>query len=513
MNLISLQFGVFFAGSLFLYYVIPEKMRWWVLLAASAAFYLLSATPFTALYLVFSIVSVYFGARYITEEKSKHKKAAYIIVLCANVALILMLKYMNGLWVASHRVFSLIGVNLPHFELGWIAPLGMSFYMLQLIGYLTDVYWGIFPAQRNIMKLTLFASYFPSFSSGPILRYNQIEDELFQGHRATYRNITFGAQRMLWGLFKKMVIAERLAAITSTIFSDIGVYTGVWLWVGIFASIIQIYADFSGNMDFIIGASQCFGVVLPENFRQPFFSLTIQEFWQRWHITLGSWLKDYIMYPLQHSALWVKLGKSIKTSLGKKAAKLIPTFLALLVLWLVNGLWHGGYPKYFATVSWFWFAVISGQLLKPVGDKTVRLFSINTNCFSWRLFQRMRTIAVYSVGALFFAAPGIMDALRIAKRALLARNFFELFSPNTFFSDKLLGVTGGIGGLRVLLVSFLLLVAVEVFQNRDKHVREWLAKQNLVFRWAFLLGLIFAILLFGIYGPGYNASDFIYAGF
>ena len=513
MNLLSLSFGMFFLGTLALYNIVPLKRRWWVLLIGSMAFYLLSATAYTVLYLVFSIMIVYFGARYIAKETSQHKKAVYVTVLGSNVALLVLLKYVNGFWETGSRLLSLVGVTLPPFAIEWLAPLGMSFYTLQLIGYLTDVYWGICSPQQNPAKLALFASYFPSISSGPILRYHQMEHELFDGHKANYENITFGMQRILWGLIKKLVIAERMAAIARPIFADINMYNGVWLWMGLLAAVLQIYADFSGNMDFIIGVSECFGVRLPENFRQPFFSLTIQEFWQRWHITLGEWLKDYIMYPLLRSKLWAKLGKFTKRRFGKKAAKLLPTLLAMFVLWLVNGIWHAGYPKYIMTVMWFWFAVTVGQLFEPSGKKLVKLLKINTGCFSWRLFQRMRTIAIYSIGVLFFSAQSVMTALKMGKSALFPQNIFELFSPAIISSDKASALWGGQIGLCVLLFSLTLLLGVEAFHNRGGNVRKWLAEQNILFRWIVLAGLILFFLWFGIFGPDYDATEFIYANF
>jgi D-alanyl-lipoteichoic acid acyltransferase DltB (MBOAT superfamily) len=513
MNLISLQFGVFFIVSLFIYNMVPLKFRWCVLLAISAVYYLLSAAPYTVLYLVFSIVSIYISSIYIVKESSKYKKIVYIITISANITLLVLLKYLNGFWSTGGTLLKILGITLPRLEFGWIAALGISFYTLQLIGYLTDVYWTVSPVQKNIAKLALFASYFPSISSGPILRYGQIENELLDGHKASYKNIMFGMQRMLWGLFKKMIIAERMAVISRPIFANIDSYTGIWLWIGLFAAVIQIYADFSGNMDFILGASECFGVKLPENFRQPFFSLTIQEFWQRWHISLGNWLRDYIMYPLLHSKMLVSLGKLIRKHLGKKAAKTLPLFLSMFVLWFANGIWHGGYLKYLVTVMWFWFAVTAGQLLEPAGKKIVSFLKINTNCFSWRLFQRVRTIAVYSVGVLFFCSSSVTHALRIIKRMLKISNIFDLFNDKTFFSKTAFELFGNKTGVHVLLLSLAILIYIDAYKNKGGKIRENLAKQNIVFRWIVLFALIFSILLFGVYGPDYDPAEFIYAGF
>jgi len=426
--------------------------------------------------------------------------------------LLAMLKYLNGLWITCERLFSFAGIALPPVNIGWAVPLGISFYTLQLIGYLTDVYWNINPAQKNPAKLALFASYFPSISSGPILRYSQIEKELFDGHTASYKNITFGMQRILWGLFKKIIIAERMAAVAKPIFADFNAYNGFYIWIGLLAAVIRLYTDFSGNMDIMLGVSECFGIHLPENFTQPFFSLTFQEFWQRWHITLGGWLKDYILYPILRSKIWIKFGRYIKKRFGKKAAKLAPTFSAVLIMWLINGVWHGGYGNFIVMAVWFWCALTAGQLFEPAGDKIVRLLKINTDCFSWRIFRRTRTFAVYSIGVLFFCSPNAAAAFNMGKQAFFANNIFDLLSSKTFVSNDLLELCGGKIGLHVLLLSAAILFGVESYQNRGGNIREWLANQNIVFRWIILFGLIFAILLFGVYGPGYDAAEFIYAG-
>ncbi len=515
MSLISINFFIFLFILMVVYYIVPKKSRFIVLLIGSIGFYLLSTTPYTIIYLAFSIGSVYFAGKYIAKEDANYKKTVYILTLSLNVSLLVVLKYINGLWATGSRFLLIFGITTPSFFIKLLVPLGMSFYTLQLIGYLTDVYWGISRPEKNIAKLTLFSTYFPSLSSGPILRYERIKEKLFEGHRISYKNITFGMQRILWGLFKKLVIAERMAVIAVPVFTDNNnMYNGVWMWVGIFAAVIQIYADFSGNMDIILGVSECFGVVLPENFKQPFFSLTIQEFWRRWHITLGLWLKDYIMYPVLHSKLWRKLSKFTKKKLGKKAAKKIPMILGMLVLWIAYGIWHTPYPNILATAIWFWLAVTTGQVIGPLAKKLVMIMKINTDCFTWRLFQRFRTIIVYSIGILFFSASSVLRALRMGKSAIMANNYLEIVSGGTsLLSEKALTLIGGSSSARILMVSLVILVFVEVIQNKGIRIREQLENQNLVIRWIVLLGFIISIVLYGVYGPGYNASDFIYAGF
>jgi D-alanyl-lipoteichoic acid acyltransferase DltB (MBOAT superfamily) len=506
MSLISLQFAEFFIVALILYFVVPQKFRWVCLLIGSLTFFILSAPPETFILIVWSIVTVYLAARYIEAQRSK-AKLVFVVAVIANVIPLAAIKYVNGFASMGYSIFSYMGIHVEPFRLELLAPLGISFYTLMMISYLTDVYWGIADAQKNPFKLALFMAYFPHISSGPIHRYGDISGQLYGSHKFSYENLTFGLQRMLWGLFKKLVIAERLVAVVDPIYANPAKWGTISLFVVLVGTVFLIYADFSGNMDFVFGASQCFGIKMTENFRRPFFSLSIQEFWQRWHITLGLWLKDYIMFPILHSMTFRRFGKRLKQRFGKKAAKFVPTFIAMFILWFVNAIWHGAGFPIFACIMWFWFAVMVGQLLEPVSAWLVRIMRINVECFSWRLFRRIRTVFIYGIGAIFFSAGSISSAFVMFKTAISGTHLVGI-APS-----ELIASAGGMYGAVILAVSILLLVSVEAFQERGYKARIWLANQNLAFRWIAIFAGIGWVLIFGCYGPGYSASEFIYAGF
>ncbi|MFR7844047.1 MAG: MBOAT family O-acyltransferase [Gallintestinimicrobium sp.] len=208
--------------------------------------------------------------------------------------------------------------TLKFFHLGLLAPMGISFYTLTLLGYLFDVYYEIGPVQRNYGKLLLFCCYFPTMISGPIMKYSDMEKQMYAGHKLDYRNVTFGMQRMLLGFFKKLVISERTAILANEIFNNYEKYSGVSIWVGAAAFTMQLYTDFDGCMDIVLGISECFGIRLPENFSAPFLSRSIEEYWRRWHISLGDWLKNYLFYPLLRTKFFMNLPKKLKGKLGKK---------------------------------------------------------------------------------------------------------------------------------------------------------------------------------------------------
>lgn len=526
MSLISLGFLAFFICVAVVYYILPRRFQWVVLLIASFAFYLLCAKPYTIIYLLISVVSAFYAALYMKktedlaekmqqEEKTadaeavlKRRKTVFIITVVGMFLLLALLKYTNSLIGNVQTIINLLGINVQLGTVSWIASLGISFYTLQVVGYLADVYWGISSPQTNIFKFTLFVSYFPQITSGPISRYHQMENQLYAGHKFNYRTFTFGCQRILWGFFKKLVIAERVGVAVRSVYTPDAYHAGgIIVWAATILAAFQMYTDFSGSMDIILGVSECLGIRLPENFNTPFFSRTFQEFWQRWHITLGTWLKDYVMFPILKSRRFARMGKWIKTHWGKKAAKTLPTILAMFILWLANGVWHGAAWKYMAAAVWFFFMLAMGQLLAPLFNKITKALKINTQCFSWHLFQSLRTLVVYSAGLVFFMANSVMHGFSLIKSAL------TVFNPQMLFTYEFRVLFSTERDVTIAMVALVILFLAEGYMQNGRSLRKAVANQNLPVRWLCYLLLIFSIIIFGTYGYGYNAADFIYAGF
>lgn len=325
MSITSFYFLCLFALALLLYYLIPKKVQWPLLLLLSIGYFLTSAEVrdshawYLILYPMAAVGAVWGAAILIDRTKEQKKKlAALICAVLFCVGLLCTLKF---------------------FHLGLLAPMGISFYTLTLLGYLFDVYYEIGPVQRNYGKLLLFGCYFPTMISGPIMKYSDMEKQMYTGHKLDYRNVTFGMQRMLLGFFKKLVISERTAILANEIFNNYEKYSGVSIWVGAAAFTMQLYTDFDGCMDIVLGISECFGIRLPENFSAPFLSRSIEKYWRRWHISLGDWLKNYLFYPLLRTKFFMNLPKKLKGKLGKKGAKQATTFLAMLILWFTIGYW------------------------------------------------------------------------------------------------------------------------------------------------------------------------------
>ena len=409
----------------------------------------------------------------------------------------------NGLLTGAER----------HPLLSVMAPLGISYYALTLISYVCDTYWQTVKPEKNPLKFMTYAAFYPTLTSGPIMRFEESYGQISQGHRFEYRNLCFGLQRMLWGLFKKLVLSERLAVLVNAVYDNPEQYSGLYVILGVAAFALQLYTDFSGCIDILLGTAQLYGITLPENFDMPFISRSLSEFWRRWHITLGGWLRDYILYPVLKSAPMQKLGAFLKKRLGKKAgkkyAKKIPTWIGMLISWFLIGFWHGGSYNYiFGVGIFFGLVIISGEIFSPLFQKLIQFLDIKTERFSWKLFQMFRTFCIFCFGLSFFRADGIQNGFALWRRAFAEWNPWILVDGSLYrmgLDEKEFHV------LAVMLLVMALAGVLRAYLQRP--IREWLAEQGLVFRWLVCICLIFCIVIYGKYGSGYDAAAFIYGKF
>ena len=511
MSITSLQFIAFFAISLLFYYVLPNNARWFGLLVASAIFFILSCEPKTGFYLLGCILETHASCVIISKSKNKKpriSKFALILGIISNISILAALKYSN-FFVRNWNIVSSI-LHFPRIDyvFNWAAPIGISFYTLQAIGMIVDTYWGVVEPNNNIFKTALFIAYYPQLTSGPISRYQNMEKTFFENNTFSYKNLTHGVQRMLWGFFKKLVLSSRISVLVNTIYNNFESYPSLYIFFAACLFMLQLYTDFSGCMDIIIGASETYGINLPENFRTPFFSQSVQEFWQRWHITLGGFMRDYVMYPILRTGLWKKLEKSIKKKFGKKAAKQIPSYLAMLFVWLLIGLWHGGLYKYIIGQGlWFWVCIILEQVGAPLWKKIITVLHIKHQSFSFHLFRSIKTYLLVSFGNIFFRADDFNSAINIIKFTFSGKSNPWIFFDGSLYS---LGLDGK--DMAVVFLGLFVLLVVSVLQEKGS-VRDMIDQQNIWFRWFVYYLLFFIIVIFGKYGPGYNASDFIYKGF
>lgn len=520
MAITSVDFVLFFVFGILAYYICPVKHRWLVLLASSVCFYLISGIEYFP-FIVFTTLTIWLASREIGKiwkkqeeyfhtcnvsseqrkaRKKKDKEKARIVLvvtLCINIGFLVFGKLVNYFVCRVSSTNSLF-TNV-------IVPLGISYYTFTTVGYLLDVYWKRYTYEKNFVRFSLYSLYYPHIVQGPISRYNTLGQELLAEHRFSFDNLTKGAELILWGYFKKLVIADRLNIFVSNVFSD-PIKNGSIYTLAIFFDVIQIYADFSGYMDVVCGISQIYGIKLEQNFNHPFFSKSVTEFWRRWHMTLGGWFKDYVYYPLTVSKWLKSFRKKIGKLLPTIAAQFIVTAIPIMITWILTGLWHGTGAGY---LSW---GIYYGTLItiSVVGhDAFIKLgkrLHIRMNCFSWRLFQMIRTFVIFAGGRLLTKGSSLGSALQIIRRIFFGNNIGKLFDGSLFYYG--LNQTN----LVIAFSGALLLLLVSNIQNKC-NIREKLGEQNIVFRWSILLLGIFCILVYGVYGSTYSTSGFMYQQF
>lgn len=504
MSITSVGFLGFITVLWVVYWNIPRKFQWILLLVASSIFYVLNAPVFTLIYIGISVVSVYYATMYF-EKDGKNKKAVLVGTLVIVLGILAVLKYTN---LFAGTLFMLL--KIPYARVNWIAPLAISFYTLQLVAYTLDCYWGVAgKAEHNILKLLLYTIYFPQMVSGPISRFSELGIKLFEEHKFDVDRFIYGLKRIGIGLVKKMFIATKFKMIADAIYDNPTSFAGIWIWLGMFMFTIELFADFSGCMDIIIGVSLCFGIELKENFNSPFLAKTVQEFWQRWHITLGVWLRDYIMNPLLKSAWFIKFGNKSKKVFGKKVGKKIPVYIAMLFVWTAMGIWHGNSIKYVIGEGlWFWFIIVIGNIFEPVFKKVLEKLHIGKDNSLMNLFRITRTFVLVSIGNVFFRAESFMKGVEILKLAFSDTIGYNIVN---LLKDYNVGRTalGDFVGIALWFLAIVMVVSYEIISYNGINPMSLLSNKNRVLRWG-VYWTIAIIISFSIFG---EQSTFIYAGF
>ncbi len=512
MTILSVQFLAFLLVLVAAYSLTPKRFRWVILLIGSYAFYGLSNWKYLAL-IFFTTCQTFWAVhklgkynRYIKDDLKqiedkdarkvakeatiRKKKAIVAITLLINFALLFFFKT-TYMWM----------------ETALILPLGISFYTFQTVGYLIDVYRGQAEVESNFFKYALFVSYFPQIIQGPINRYKAIAPSLTEGNRITWTNFRRGFGLFIWGMFKKLVISDRAAIFVSTIWGgDLSDTAGSMILFSVFMFNLQLYTDFSGGIDMVSGVSQLFGIELAENFRRPFFSRTLAEYWRRWHMSLGAWIKDYVFYPIAMSKTFAKIGKKAKARFGVHIGKTLPGAITSVITFVMIGLWHDITIPYVLYGVWHGLIMGLSTMFEPFFTWFNNFFEVDPECLSHRWFQRARTFLLVTFGEYFSLAAGFGVLVTIFKRT-----FFDFEYPALYLQFTDYGLDNK--DWFVLLMATFVLIFVSMKQESGVRIREALEKQELWFQWAATLGLIFVIMIFGIYGPGYDAASFIYGGF
>ena len=496
MSYISLSFLIFVVVLMIIYYILPKNIRWIAILLGNIVFFL-SLSGKLIIYVFLASLVAFFSAQLINKY-GNHKKKIILISILIILSFLAVLKYNNFISSLINPIINIFGLNIPYMK--FIMPIGISYYSLEMISYIVDVYRKKIVPEKNFLKLFTFFTYFPKIIEGPISRYGDLKEKIFGEKKFDYEKFVSAWVLIGYGFIKKLIIADRLGIFVDNVFKNS--YTGIPAIMAVIMYTIQIYCDFSGCIDIISGVSELFGIKLPNNFKRPFFSQSIQEFWRRWHITLGEWLKDYIFYPISLSKMNMKLNLLVRKIKFKHLSKFIIIAFPLFFVWFVNGLWHGASVKYILYGLYYYTLMMLGVLLKPLLDKIVTLFKINTNVWSFKLFRILRTILIVCIGMLLFRSENINQFLIMFKGLISISMDVSISQLGLKLSDFL------ISGFFIVMIF-----CVELSCELGINIREKLNEQNLLFRWFVYLLIIFSVLIFGIYGRGYAAKSFIYGGF
>lgn len=509
MNLSSFTFLAFLVVFILIYFIIPKKIQWIFLLLSSLLFMFYQNIHFIAIACVLSTLIIAYISAIFVEKYKDSKKGLWSCIIGVLLVLtpLILFKYINFIGINIEYISHLFGGDYIWYTITTDVPIGISYYTLIMIGYIIDVYRKTCKAQTNILKCALFMCYFPQLTSGPVTRYSE-EHSLFKPHKFNYYTFTNGLIRILWGFFKILVISSRASIFVNGVYNDIVHYNGFYIVIAALLFTIQLYTNFSGSIDIIMGVSEIIGIELPENFQQPFFSKSITEFWRRWHISLGDWLRDFIFYPLLKSNIIQGMTKKLKSKLGKKWGKRIPIYIAMFILWTVIGIWHGGSYNYLIATGWIQFVyLVIEDISEPWMKKITAKLVINRDKFVYKIIRCMKTYIMFSFALIFFRAENISSAIAIIKNIFITWNPYVLYDRTSLFIvslDKMDFV--------VMILSIFVLFVVEWLQ-RTRNVRESLSRRNIIIRWTLLYTLIFVILIFGSYGPGYSTTEFIYQQF
>lgn len=512
MSLVSAEFLIFILISAGGYYLIPKRGQGIWLLAFSYLYYLSSGVGVVFFLLSGTLTTYVAGCSLEMLERSvgdteiekgtkkRKKKRVLILTLVFNFGILGILKY-AGFFVENINLIFHTGFSFQTVLL----PLGISFYTFQSMGYLLDVYWGKCKAEKNVFRFALFVSFFPQLLQGPIGRYDRLAEQLYRTHSFSMERIGFGAQRILWGYFKKLVLADRAGVVVNQVFQNYTDYMGITVMVAVLCYSIQLYADFSGGIDVVLGTAELFGITLDENFKRPFFAVSITDFWHRWHITLGTWMKDYVFYPLSLSKGMSRFGKWSKKRFGKKTGRVLPICAANIVVFLVVGIWHGAAWKYIVYGLYNGVLIALASLFAPVFRKGFEWTHIDPKSFGWKIVRIIRTFFLVNISWYFDMALSLSAAVTMIKNTVLG------FRISALYDGTLLQL--GLDRLDYiqLLIGVAVLFAVGILQEKGIRIRERISSYPLLIRWGIWMILLFSLPFFGYITAG--KGGFIYAQF
>lgn len=473
----SFSYALFLPIVFCIYWALPQKFKWWLLLVSSYYFYMSWNVKYVILILFTTIIS-YFAAIFIEKEERKNKKKGILLIaaiLC--LCVLFVFKYFNFAMDSLSKVTNLLSIQLHTPTLNLLLPVGISFYTFQTLSYVIDVYRGEVEAEHNFGYYATFISFFPQLVAGPIERTYNLLPQIKAEHYFDYESATYGLKRIAWGMFKKICIADVIAVYVDAVYRSLETNTGFPMLVAVLGFTMQIYCDFSGYSDIAIGTAKMLGISLMENFKSPYFSHSVREFWSKWHISLSTWFRDYVYIPL-----------------GGSRCGGIRNVFNLMLTFLMSGLWHGA--------NWtfvIWGGIHGGALLlERILYQQIRF--LNNKKRLYKLLSWTIVFCFCNLAWVFFRAESVKDALFVIS------NMFNGISKGRQYLSNSIGL-GYWKCIKILFTVFLL--ALYDFYSKKTDVIVWLSKQKSLIRWTIYIMLVMWIFLFAQIG----GNNFLYFQF
>ena len=490
----SLDFLIFFPIVVLVYFIIPRKIRYIWLLVASYYFYMCWNAEYALLIGVSTIITYLSGLCLSYLKKNPLRKLVVALSFISNLGILVFYKYFDFILENINLILEKLNVQLVSNPFDIILPVGISFYTFQALSYTVDVYRKEIEAEKNPLKYALFVSFFPQLVAGPIERSKNLLNQIKHMDKMklwNYDRVANGVIMMVWGMFQKMVIADRVSIFVDAVYDNlhaVGTMETVFAAVGFS---IQIFCDFAAYSTIAIGAAKVMGFELMENFDTPYFATSIKDFWRRWHISLSTWFRDYLYIPM---------GGNRKGKFRK--------YFNLMVTFCVSGLWHGASWNYVVWGGLHGFYQVIGEVTEPVRKKLTKVMKVNTEVFSYKLGQILFTFSLTTLTWVFFRAETIEEALYFFKR------MFTVWNPWVFFNEGLYKFGLDRVEVNILFSALVVMLLVELLKYIKKEVvSDFLMKQNLWFRWIIVIALVISCVVYGEYGINFDSNQFIYFQF
>lgn len=491
----SLSFMIFFPVVTLVFFILPKKVRYIWLLVASYYFYMSWNPKYAGLILAATVITYLAGlclgnARIQASDLKKKLVVALCVIL--SLSILVLFKYFDFFLRNMNKILRVLDITLLDVRFDVLLPVGISFYTFQALSYVIDVYRGDTPVEKNFLRYSLFVSFFPQLVAGPIERSKNLLRQM--DHTSDIRwdgkRVTDGLKIMVYGFFLKLVIADRVAILVNDIFENCSIYTSSALVFGAILFAVQIYCDFNSYSLIAIGSAKILGFDLMENFNTPYLANSVSDFWKRWHISLSTWFRDYLYIPLG----------------GNRCSKL-RNYLNIMIVFTVSGLWHGADGSFVVWGMINGAYQVIGSLLRPIKDKINIALGTKTGSFSYKLSQIATTFALVDFSWIFFRCDSFRMTMVYIKRMFTCLDPWNLFRYQEYFALSR-------EEFSIALAAIAFMVCVDMIKYvKKKDLHEALASQCIWFRWGVYIMLIATILVFGIYGPGYVATEFIYFQF